>query len=169
MTVRTRKKYLQALGALRPNIYKFGKLIEDVTTHPATRRTVESHARSFDAAHDRKWAGIFTTKSYLTDRRILRVNSLMQTQEDVISNARLKRAMYRLTGTCTGGLCVGWNCQNTLWNVTYEVDQEYGTSYQARLKKWLLGAEEKGLVVAGALTDAKGDRSRKPSQQAQPQ
>lgn len=165
MAIRTRKNYLQSLGALRPNIYKFGKLIDNVTTHPATRRTVESHARSFDAAHDLALAEIFTTTSYLTGKKILRFNSLLQNQEDVIANAKLKRTMYRLTGTCTGGLCVGWNSQNALWNVTYEVDQEYGTAYHVRLEKWLAKAEKKGLVVAGALTDAKGDRSRKPSQQ----
>jgi len=45
------------------------------------------------------------------------------------------------------------------------MDREKGTDYHERLKNWILGAEKKGLVVAGALTDAKGDRSRKPSQQ----
>jgi 4-hydroxybutyryl-CoA dehydratase/vinylacetyl-CoA-Delta-isomerase len=165
MAIRTRKNYLQSLSARRPNIYKFGKLIDDVTTHPATRRTVESHARSFDAAHDRALSDIFTTTSSFTDKKILRFNSLMRNQEDVIANARLKRAMYRLTGTCTGGLCVGWNSQNALWNVTEEVDLECGTSYHVRLEKWIKRAEKKGLVVAGALTDAKGDRSLKPSKQ----
>ncbi len=165
MTIRTRKNYLESLRALRPNIYKFGKLIEDVTIHPATRRTVESHARSFDAAHDRALSDIFTTTSSLTDKRILRINSLMRTQEDVVANARLKRTMYRLTGTCTGGLCVGWNAQNALWNVTHEIDAEYGTPYHARLERWIRQAAKKGLVVAGALTDAKGDRSLKPSKQ----
>ncbi len=63
MALKTRKEYLQSLKAMRPNIYKFGELIEDVTTHPATRRTVESHARAFDAAHDPKYAAIFTAKS----------------------------------------------------------------------------------------------------------
>ena len=153
------------MSVLRPNIYKFGKLIDDVTTHPATRRTVESHARGFDAAHDPVTADIFTTKSSLTGKIILRSNSLMETHEDVIANARLKRAMYRLTGTCTGGLCVGWNAQNALWNVTHEIDQEYGTTYHSRLTEWIKQAEGSGLVVAGALTDAKGDRSLKPSRQ----
>jgi 4-hydroxybutyryl-CoA dehydratase/vinylacetyl-CoA-Delta-isomerase len=36
MAIRTREEYLTALRALRPNIYKFGELIEDVITHPAT-------------------------------------------------------------------------------------------------------------------------------------
>jgi len=165
MGLKTRTQYLDSLKSMRPNIYKFGRRIDDVTVHPATRRTVESHARSFDAAHDPKYADIFTTVSSLTGEKIHRFNSLMETLQDVIANSRMKRACYRLTGTCTGGLCVGWNGMNTMWNVTYEMDRELGTDYRERLKKWVLAAQEKSLVVAGGLTDAKGDRSLRPSQQ----
>ncbi|MDD5169895.1 MAG: 4-hydroxyphenylacetate 3-hydroxylase N-terminal domain-containing protein [Syntrophales bacterium] len=168
MAIRTRKEYLRSLRALRPNIHKFGELIDDVTTHPATRRTVESHARSFDAARDPRYAGIFTTTSSLTGKPVYRFNSLMESLDDIIHNAQLKRTMFRLTGTCTGGLCVGWNTQTILWNITQEIDREFGTDYQKRLKKWIIAAQKRGLVVAGALTDAKGDRGLKPSRQPDP-
>ena len=48
------------------------------------------------------------------------------------------------------------------------IDKETGKGYRERLKNWILSAQEKGLVVAGALTDAKGNRSLKPSQQPDP-
>jgi 4-hydroxybutyryl-CoA dehydratase / vinylacetyl-CoA-Delta-isomerase len=165
MSLKTRVEYIKSLQAMRPNIYKFGELIEDVTKHPATRRTVESHARAFDAAQDPRYADIFTTVSTFTGEKILRFNSMMQSLEDIVFNSRLKRAMYHFTGTCSGALCVGWHAQNVLWNVTFEMDRDLGTNYQERLKKWIIAAEEKGLAVAGALTDAKGDRSLKPAQQ----
>ena len=165
MALKTRDEYLKSLRAMRPNIYKFGELIKDVTTHPATRRTVESHARGFDAAHDEKYADIFTTVSSFTGEKIHRYNSLMLSMEDVIYNSKLKRMMYRLTGTCSGGLCVGWNAMNVMWNVTYDMDREFGTTYHGRLKNWILDAQKRGIVVAGGLTDAKGDRSLSPSKQ----
>ncbi len=166
MGLKTREDYVSSLKAMRPNVYKFGELIEDVTTHPATRRTVESHARAFDAAYDPEFEDTFTAVSIFTGEKIHRFNSMMPDLESIMYNSKLKRAMYQLTGTCTGGLCAGWNAQNVLWNVTYDMDKEYGTNYQERLKAWILGAQEKGLVVAGGLTDAKGDRSKSPSQQA---
>ena len=43
MALRTREQYISALKKMRPNVHKFGELIEDVTTHPATMRVVESH------------------------------------------------------------------------------------------------------------------------------
>jgi len=165
MALKMRETYLKSLQTMKPNIFKFGERIEDVTTHPATCRTVESHARGFDAAHEEKYADIFTTVSSFTGERIHRFNSLMESMEDIICNSRLKRIMYRLTGTCSGGLCVGWNAMNVMWNVTFEMDQEYGTNYRHRLKQWIIEVQKKGLVVAGGLTDAKGDRSLRPSQQ----
>jgi 4-hydroxybutyryl-CoA dehydratase/vinylacetyl-CoA-Delta-isomerase len=100
-----------------------------------------------------------------TGERIHRWNSMMQSSADLITNMDMKRQNYRRTGSCTGGVCVGWNAQNVMWAVTQDMDEEFGTNYQERLKNWILGAQEKGLVVAGALTDAKGNRSLKPSQQ----
>jgi len=166
--IRTRDQYLAALKALKPNIYKNGEQITDVTTHAATRRVVESHARAFDAAHDEKYKNLFTAKSYFTGNEILRFNGMMKSLDDIINNAKLKREMYHFTGSCTGGCCVGWNSQNVMWAVTNDIDREFGTDYQKRLEKWILTAEEKGTVCAGALTDAKGNRTLKPSQQADP-
>jgi 4-hydroxybutyryl-CoA dehydratase/vinylacetyl-CoA-Delta-isomerase len=151
---------------MRPNIYKFGKPIEDVTVNPATRRVVESHARGIDAAYDPGLRDIFTTTSKLTGEAIHRNTSLMSTAEEMIFNSKFKRNMYQLTGTCTGALCVGWNGLNVMWSVTHDMDRDLGTGYHARLKEWALKMKAKGLVVAGALTDAKGDRKLKPHQQS---
>ncbi|WP_026939490.1 4-hydroxyphenylacetate 3-hydroxylase N-terminal domain-containing protein [Hippea alviniae] len=163
--MKTAEEYKESLRKMRPNIYKFGKLIEDVTTDPATKRTVESHSRCFAAGYDPEYEEIFTTTSKLTGEKIFRFNSLMMSEEDVIANSRMKRTCYRLTGTCTGAVCVGWNCQNVMYAVTQDIDKEFGTDYHERLKKWILYAQENSLAVSGALTDAKGDRSKKPSQQ----
>lgn len=163
--LKTREEYLDSLRKMRPNIYKFGELVEDVTTHPATRRTVESHARGFDASFDMSLAEIFTTRSYLSDEITHRWNSLMRSKEDLINYCRMKREMYRLVGTCTGGLCVGCSSLNVMWAVASEMDSELETEYLNRLEKWLLKSEKEALVVAGALTDAKGDRSKSPVEQ----
>jgi 4-hydroxybutyryl-CoA dehydratase/vinylacetyl-CoA-Delta-isomerase len=168
MALRTRAEYLASLKRLRPNVFKFGEKIDDVTTHPATRRVVESHARAYDAAHNPSLADLYTTASSLTEGKIHRHNSLMRSMEDVVANSKFKREMYRMTGTCTGALCAGWNAMNTLWAVTHEIDAALGTDYHRRIKEYVLRAEAEGWTLSGALTDAKGDRSLKASQQPDP-
>jgi 4-hydroxybutyryl-CoA dehydratase / vinylacetyl-CoA-Delta-isomerase len=61
VALKTADEYKQSLKAMRPNIHKFGKVIEDVTTHPATRWTVEGHAQIYRAQHDPETREMVTT------------------------------------------------------------------------------------------------------------
>jgi len=166
--MKTSREYKQSLKEMRPNIYKFGELIEDVTTHPATRRTVEGHAQIFDAAQKDEYKDILTAKSSLTGKQVARYLSILSSAEDMIANVRMKRLMFNLTGTCTGGRCAGFNAINAMWTATYDIDKDLGTSYHKRIKTWLKDAQERDIAISGALTDPKGDRSKPPTQQKDP-
>ncbi len=166
--MRTAEEYKASLRRMRPNVYKFGKLIDDVTIHPATRRSVQGHAQIFDAAQKEEYGGILTTNSSLTGGRVSRYLSVIASAEDMIMNVRMKRLMFNLTGTCTGGRCVGFNALNSMWAATYDMDRELGTDYHSRLGAWLTGAQREDIALAGALTDPKGDRSKRALEQKDP-
>ena len=165
MALMNGQQYKKSLQAMRPNIYKWGKLIEDVTTHPATRLHVESVAHSYDMAFDPEQASIFTATSHLSGQPAHRWNTLMQSVEDVIGNANMKRAQFNWSGTCQGATCAGWTGINVLWAVTRDMDDELGTNYHERIKKYFQYLEENSCALAAAITDAKGNRALKPSQQ----
>ena len=166
--MKTSEEYKESLRNMRPNIYKFGEIIEDVTTHPATKRTIEGHAQIFDASQKPEYKDILTTKSNLTGKPIIRYLSIISSPDDMIANVRMKRLMFNLTGTCTGGRCVGFNTLNSMWATTYDMDKELGTDYHNRIKNWLKDAQERDITISGALTDPKGDRTKSPSQQSDP-
>jgi len=166
--MKTSKEYKESLKKMRPNIYKFGELIKDVTTHPATKRTVKGHAQIFDAAMKPEYRDILTTKSSLTGEQVSRYLSIISSAEDMFANVRMKRLMFNLTGTCTGGRCAGFNAINAMWATTYDMDHEAGTDYHKRIQKWLKDAQRRDVTLAGALTDPKGDRSKPPTQQKDP-
>jgi 4-hydroxybutyryl-CoA dehydratase / vinylacetyl-CoA-Delta-isomerase len=168
MALKTATEYKESLRKMRPNVYKFGKLIEDVTTHPATKSTVEGHAQVYAAQHDEKRQEIVTTISGLTGEKISRYLSIIGSVDDMLANSKMKRLMFNLTGTCTGGRCVGWNSINAMWAATYDIDKEYGTDYHQRLKDWLVDAQKRDICISGALTDPKGDRTKLPSEQDDP-
>lgn len=168
MALKTAQEYKDSLKKLRPNIHKFGKLIQDVTTSPYTRCTVEGHAQIFAAQHDPEHKNIVTTKSSLSGEEISRYLSIIESPEDMIANSKMKRFIFQMTGTCTGGRCAGWNCINSMWATTFDMDKELGTDYHQRLKNWLIQAQKNDITVAGALTDPKGDRTKPPSQQDDP-
>jgi len=158
-------QYRESLRKLRPNMYKWGELIEDVTTHPSTRLHVQSVADSYDAAFDPERAPLFTAKSPLTGETAHRWNTLMNSMEAVMGNSKMKRAQFQRTGTCQGATCAGWTGINVLWAITYEMDRDLGTNYHERVKKYFKHVEDNCLALAGAITDAKGNRALKPSEQ----
>jgi 4-hydroxybutyryl-CoA dehydratase / vinylacetyl-CoA-Delta-isomerase len=168
MALRTYQQYIESLKEMRPNIYKFGQLIEDVTTHPATRRTVEGHSKSFRLYDDPKERDVLVTISHLTGEPISRYLSIVRSPEDMYANSLMKRRLFQLTGTCTGGRCVGWTAINSLFVTTYDMDQKLGTHYHQRLLTWLRNAQARDITISGALTDPKGDRTKTPSAQDDP-
>jgi len=167
MALKTFEEYLESLRKLRPNIHKFDELIEDVTTHPATRNTIKGHGKTYmvDDPGERE---ILTTISHLTGEPISRYLSIIRSPEDMYANSRMKRHMFHLTGTCTGGRCAGWSALNAMFITTYEMDEKYGTDYHGRFIAWLKEAQKNDITISGALTDPKGDRTKPPSMQDDP-
>lgn len=153
---------------MKMNIYKFGKEITDPTTDKATKNTIEGHGNLYQKALEDEHKELLTTTSHLTGETISRYLSIIQSSDDMIANCKMKRFAFHLTGTCTGGRCVGWTALNSMFVTTYDCDKATGTNYHQRLKNWLKTAQEKDITIAGALTDPKGDRTKSPSQQDDP-
>lgn len=168
MALRTYAEYIESLKKMRPNIYKFDELINDVTSNPMTRNTIEGHAKTYKLLDNPAEREILTTISHLTGEPISRYLSIIQKPEDMYANSRLKRHMFQQTGTCTGGRCVGWTALNSMFTTTWEMDQKLGTSYHKTFLDWLKDAQARDISIAGALTDAKGDRTKTPSAQDDP-
>jgi 4-hydroxybutyryl-CoA dehydratase / vinylacetyl-CoA-Delta-isomerase len=165
MALMNGQQYKESIKKMRPNVYKWGELIEDVTTHPATRLHVQSVSTSYDAAFDPEKEPIFTATSHLTGEKAHRWNTFMNSADAVWGNSKMKRAQFRQSGTCQGATCAGWTGINVLWAVTWEIDKEFGTNYHERMKKYFRHVEDNALALSGAITDAKGNRALKPSEQ----
>ncbi len=63
---------------------------------------------------------------------------------------------------------IGTDALNALNMICYDMDKKYGTDYSARVANYWQYLEEKDLSMAGAVTDAKGDRRLRPSDQEMP-
>jgi len=90
-----------------------------------------------------------------------------QNVEDLIKKIKLLRVLGQKTGTCFQR-CVGHDGINATYSVAYEIDQKHGTDYFDRFKEWLIRIQDENLMVVGAMTDPKGDRSKSPVDQPDP-
>ena len=158
---------MDSLRHLNSKIYYKGRRIEDVTKHPATAPHVRAAAMTYALASNEKYRDLATATSHLTGNVISRFTHVHQGIEDLIKKIKLLRVLGQKTATCFQR-CVGFDGINAVYSVAYEVDQKLGTDYLERFKKWLIRIQDENLMVVGAMTDPKGDRSKGPADQLDP-
>jgi len=167
MNIKNGAEYIDSLRKLHPKIYYKGKRISDVTRHPATSPHVRSAAMTYALASKKEYRDLATATSHLTGHTISRFTHVHQNVGDLIKKVKLLRLLGQKTGTCFQR-CVGFDGINAVYSVAYETDQKYGTDYLERFKKWLIYIQDENLMVVGAMTDPKGDRSKGPADQPDP-
>jgi len=160
-------EYIESLRALNPVIYYKGKRIDDVTRHPATAPHVRAAAMTYSLAAKEEYRDLATAKSHLTGRTISRFTHVHQNIEDLIKKVKLLRVLGQKTGTCFQR-CVGFDGINAVYSVAYEIDEKLGTDYLQRFNRWLTHIQDDNRMVVGAMTDPKGDRSKGPADQPDP-
>jgi 4-hydroxybutyryl-CoA dehydratase/vinylacetyl-CoA-Delta-isomerase len=167
MKLKNGSEYIESLRKIKPTIYYKGEKINDVTRHPATAPHVRSAAMTYALASKDEYRDLATATSHLTGRVISRFTHVHQNIEDLIKKIKLLRVLGQKTGTCFQR-CVGLDGINAVYSVAYETDQKHGTDYLNRFNKWLTFIQDENLMVVGAMTDPKGDRSKGPADQPDP-
>jgi len=167
MALKTGQEYVASLRELKPQVYAFGKRIENPIDHPLIRPHVNCAAQTYDLAFDPHHSRLAIAKSHLTGKPINRFTHIHQSTEDLINKVKMLRLLGQRTGSCFQR-CVGFDALNALYITTFEMDQDLGTSYHSRFRRFLEWVQDNDLMCVGAMTDPKGDRSLAPSQQADP-
>ncbi|MDB4898059.1 MAG: 4-hydroxybutyryl-CoA dehydratase [Firmicutes bacterium] len=163
----TGAEYIESLRSLKTEVYFMGKRVESVVDHPAMRPHINSAAVTYDVATNPETAHLGSAVSHLSGRTINRWTHIPQNQDDLVKKAMMLRVAGQITGTCFQR-CVGMDGFITTYSTTYEMDQKYGTDYHERFKRFLIATQDKDFMTDGAMTDPKGDRSKSPSQQHDP-
>jgi 4-hydroxybutyryl-CoA dehydratase/vinylacetyl-CoA-Delta-isomerase len=161
----TGEDYVQSLRGRGLRVFLFGELVDEPVDHPVIRPSINAVAETYDLAlRDPELA---TVVSPLTGERVNRFLHVAGSAADLVMQNKMQRKLGQLTGTCFQR-CVGMDAFNALHSVTFEIDEQHGTGYHERLKTFLAGVQRRNQVVGGAMTDVKGDRSKAPHQQEDP-
>ena len=165
--MKTGEEYIESLRKRSLTVYLFGERVENPVDHPVIRPSINSVAVTYDVACDPGYQDLATAVSHLTGERINRFTHIHQNTQDLVKKVKLQRLLGQRTGTCFQR-CVGLDSLNALSIVTFEMDQKLGTEYNERFTEYLKYVQKNDLVCCGAMTDPRGDRSLRPSQQADP-
>ncbi len=164
--MKTAQEYVESLRGLRHELYVLGEIVDNALEHPILRPSLNALAQTYAVAHDPRHGELFVRRG-LKGETINCFTSLHNSTEDLLHKVKALRVLGQQTGTCFQR-CVGWDALNALESTTFEMDQSLGTSYHGRLMDYVGYVQANDLVCNGAMTDVKGDRSLRPSQQTDP-
>jgi 4-hydroxybutyryl-CoA dehydratase/vinylacetyl-CoA-Delta-isomerase len=165
--MKTPQEYIDSLRKLNLEVYLMGERVQDPIDHPIIRPSLNSVAMTFQVAQEEDGKELATTQSHLTGKRINRFTAIHQSPQDLVKKVKMQRLLGQKTASCFQR-CVGMDAMNAVYSTTFEIDEKYKTRYHEHFKNFLLRIQGEDLVVDGAMTDVKGDRSLRPTQQADP-
>jgi 4-hydroxybutyryl-CoA dehydratase/vinylacetyl-CoA-Delta-isomerase len=167
MPLKTPVQYVESLRALKIRAYIGGELVENIVDHPSIAPHINTVAKTYELAHVPEYADVMTVMSHLSGERIHRYTHIFQSADDLVKKIQMLRLLGQATGTCFQR-CVGLDALNAIYAVSYETDHDNSTNYHSCIKDYLQYVQREDLMVVGAMTDPKGHRAKKPSEQADP-
>ncbi|WP_135548381.1 4-hydroxyphenylacetate 3-hydroxylase family protein [Paenibacillus cymbidii] len=163
----TPEQYMDSLRSLKKEVYFMGNRVENIVDHPAIRPHIHAASVTYRLGTDPEFVHLGEARSHLTGRPINRWTHIPQNQEDLVKKAQMLRVAGQITGTCFQR-CVGMDALITLYTITWDMDRKLATRYHDRFRAFLIDTQDRDYMTVGAMTDPKGDRSKRPSQQHDP-
>lgn len=166
MGLMTPEQYKDSLRDGR-TVYYRGEKVNDVTEHPVIGVAVEHAAIDYRMGHDsaeRKLAVIDGPNGPYS-----RYYEIPRTPDDLLRRSSLIERATTLGGTLVTLVKeIGTDALFSLRLVAAHTDKTHATQYLPRVEKFHAYCRDNDLAVAVAQTDAKGDRSKGPTDQTHP-
>ena len=163
--MKSSEEYLEGLRRMKPNVYMGGEIVK--RDDPRIVPGINVMRMTYDLAEDPENAELFTTTSQYTGEEINRFCNVSNSVDDLLNKQKMIRKGTRLSGFCIQR-CMGTDTINALSIVTKEIDDAHGTEYYQRFLEYIKNYQKQDMVGAAVQTDVKGDRSKRPHEQADP-
>ncbi len=167
MPLMTGEQYVESIRKIPMEVYLFGKRVESPVDDPILRPSLNSVRMTYDLAQKPEYQDLMTVISPDTGKRINRFTHIHRSTDDLRNKVKMQRLLGQQTAACFQR-CVGMDAFNAEYSTTFEIDKKHGTRYHENFKNFMLDCQERDLTVDGAMTDPKGDRSKAPHEQADP-
>lgn len=167
MGLKTFEQHRESLRDGR-EVYFDGERVADVTTHPVLAVGMAFAAIDYRLAEDPEHRDLAVCTEPETGEEFSRFYKIPQNSEDLLKRRELIAAGSRVNGGPPLIKEIGTDALFALHIVADHMDGELGTSLLAKIRNYYEECRAKDLGFAVAQTDVKGDRSKRPSEQHNP-
>ena len=157
--------YRASLRRLHPTVYVDGRLIESVADEPALAPGINAIALTYEYALKPEYEPLMTAVQHTSGKRVNRFSHVDTSSADLLNKLEAVRLVCQETGCAQRYLT--HDAVNAIGQVAARIDNARGSrEHTARFLEFLHRVQDQDLVLGVAMTDAKGDRSLRPHQQA---
>ena len=162
----TAADYRESLRSYRPRVYVNGSQVESVADEPLLQPGINAVGVTYDFALQQEHAHLMTARQGTSGKEVNRMLHINETSGDLLHKLEAVRLLCKEVGCAQRYL--SHDALNALYQATARADAAHGTDYHQRFVNYLHEVQERDLTLGVAMTDAKGDRSKRAGLQANP-
>lgn len=162
----TASDYRESLRAYKPRVFINGSAVESVPDEPLLAPGINAIGITYDFAHVPEYLPVMTAREGTSGKTVNRMVHINENSTDLLSKLEAVRLVCKVSGCAMRYLT--HDALNGIFQATRRTDDAHNTDYSQRFLNYLHEVQERDLTLAVAMTDAKGDRSKRPGQQENP-
>jgi 4-hydroxybutyryl-CoA dehydratase / vinylacetyl-CoA-Delta-isomerase len=158
--------YRDSLRGYTPRVFVNGRRVESVADEPLLAPGIAGVGVTYDFALKPEHAALMTARQGSSGKTVNRMLHIDESSTDLLYKLEAVRLVCREAGCAVRYLT--HDAFNGLFQATKRADDAHGTDYHQRFTAYMHEVQDKDLTLGVAMTDAKGDRSKHPGAQANP-
>ncbi|MGE0845220.1 MAG: 4-hydroxyphenylacetate 3-hydroxylase family protein [Flavobacteriaceae bacterium] len=158
--------YRESLRALSPRVFINGAQVASVADEPLLAPGIAGVGVSYDFALRDEHKAFMTARQASSGRTVNRMLHINETSADLLYKLEAVRLICGESGCAQRYLA--HDALNAFFQATKRADDVHGTDYAQRFMDYLHHVQDNDLALGIAMTDAKGDRSKRPGAQENP-
>lgn len=159
--------YRESLREYRPKVFVDGREVVSVVDDPAFQPGINALAFTYDYALRPELEPIALATQHSRNRAVSRMLHVNESSGDLLNKLEAVRVLCQETGCAQRYLA--HDALNGIFQAVAHIDDAKGsTEHRERFAAYLADVQDRDLSIGVAMTDAKGDRSKRPHEQANP-
>ena len=163
-TMMTGDDFRESLRRYKPRVFLDGQQVSSVVDERGFGPGINAIALTYDYALKAQYAPIMTAVQHTSGKLVNRLTHINTSSGDLLNKLEAVRLVCQETGCAQRYLM--HDALNAIGQVSSRIDDARGTTENtARFLNYLHRVQDQDLTLGVAMTDAKGDRSKRPHEQ----
>ncbi|SNS10874.1 4-hydroxybutyryl-CoA dehydratase / vinylacetyl-CoA-Delta-isomerase [Noviherbaspirillum humi] len=159
-------EYRESLRRFKPRVYLDGRRVESVADEPGFAPGINALGVTYDYALKEQYAPLMRAVQQTSGKEVNRMLHICTENGDLLNKLEAVRLLCQETGCAQRYLAT--DALNAIFQVAHRIDADKGTGYRQHIVNYIHEVQDRDLSLGIAMTDAKGDRSKRPHEQANP-